>query len=240
MTINVDELHNIVATDRVTLSQVEQKINQDASGRNCDNQSSPEHDSTLKKLLTVEPIMEKQASTRPKNEGLLPTAEKNEVRPELREKRPPTCRETLNQATENIDARVVDSVKYGQRTLYRVRWFRYSPSDDPWKPADHFSQQFIALYMWCSSRTRWKTQQWRIHKKTLAFKQYKHPSEEKNKDNEHSVWKPVTVLETIWTANKTKWRAYTQLLKSPSPRSTTASISWMSLRQEPFPNLSRS
>lgn len=96
VTANIDELHSIVAIARVTFLQAAQEINQDASGRNCDYQFSPEHETLLKKPLTVESVMENEANMAPKNDSLSPTAQGNAARPELRTQRTPTGREEQN------------------------------------------------------------------------------------------------------------------------------------------------
>lgn len=73
MTTDVNELHSIVSIDRVTLWQAAQEINQNASETNCDNRSSTEPETLLTKPQTVEPFIEDEASTVPKNGGLLRT-----------------------------------------------------------------------------------------------------------------------------------------------------------------------
>lgn len=107
-TINIDGLHNIVAIDRVTLSQAAQEINRDASERNCENQFSPNHGIILGKPLIVEAVLEKNVYTAPKDDGLSQKTQEDTVRPELQEQRTPTSKEKQKQSTEYFVDRVVD------------------------------------------------------------------------------------------------------------------------------------
>lgn len=66
VTVGIDGLHNVAAIDRVTLSQASQKVNQDASVRNCDNHIWTEYGTTLAKPHTGKSAMEKKANIVPK------------------------------------------------------------------------------------------------------------------------------------------------------------------------------
>lgn len=79
VTINIYGLHNIVAIDRVALSQAALEINQDASGQNCDEQFPTEYKTMPKEPQAVEPFVEKRANATPENGGSSPSAPEDAV-----------------------------------------------------------------------------------------------------------------------------------------------------------------
>lgn len=89
--------------------------------------------------------MKKKAGTAPKNEGLLPPAQKDAVRTKIREQRTPIDGEEEKQSTGYVVDRVFDSRVDGQPTLYRVRLHDYGPGDDTRKLAKHLPQQNTGL-----------------------------------------------------------------------------------------------
>lgn len=75
--VDINELHNTVATNQEMLSQAAQKANQGTNESKCDSPFSRDYETKSKKLHTVEPAMQEEANTALKNDSPSPTAKKN-------------------------------------------------------------------------------------------------------------------------------------------------------------------
>lgn len=109
VTTDIDGLHNVFAIDQVTLSQVFQELYHDANSRNCNNQRSLDHGTTLTKFSTRESVMERKASIVPEYDVLPPTAQCDAVRTKLREQRAPTGGEKQKQPPKYVVDPFIDS-----------------------------------------------------------------------------------------------------------------------------------
>lgn len=220
--VGIDELHNIVAINRVTLLQVARKVNQDAVERNCDNQSSQEYESMLSKSQSVEILNEEGAKTAPENDGLLPAAPKVAEHTNHRRGSALTIEEE-RQPIEYVVNQFIKSKIDGRRTLNRVQWYGHDPNDDTWELAKHLSQQFIARYKQRSPKRRRKIRQRRRCKEPWIPEQHRHPNLGQGLNEQHSVLEPVSIV-VIRNAGRPMWLANSKPPGVPSfqERQTTS------------------